>query len=447
MTKQFFTCVLSLELLLALVISAAQPRETASAPLIPPPETTGILGAGVEEVSNTGSPISSWFPISPIDSSELNEGNSAVAYNSQWQEYLVVWFKNETSGESYILGQFVNNHGTLIGNRFLIPGWVGSCGFPDVAYNPARNEYLVVFSYSTPSAYAISGLLLNAYGTAIGTQLTFASHATNQYREPAVVYATNSSEYLVVWQKNQGTENKGIEARTLSGDGATMGSILQVTGMLASVAPSVPDVACTPTLEGCLVVWQQWYDASYPDHDIKGQRIHMSGGAHLEDSTFGIHLTTNDEVAPAIAAITRITGIGQYLVVCAYKWSGTWTTVGQFLTDAGALDLWLPIGTSNGGFPAVAGNETAQEYLVAWTIEISSGPDLRMRTVSSVGDLGTTSQASPPRSGSSPLAPAIANGYLGDYLVTCHDYYQSGYPVDILGFLWGRRVFLPLLVQ
>ena len=398
-----------------------------------------------------GAPVTGWFPISPLDASELSEGNSAVAYNSWWQEYLVVWAMDDAGGGRYIYGRFVDSDGTLIGPRFLIPGLVGSCGSPDVAYNPARNEYLVVYDFSSPAGYAIGGLRLDAYGTPVGTQLSFASSATDQYREPAVAYATNSSAYLVVWQRNQGTAFKGIEARTLSGDGTSMGSVLEVTGMLAYVAPSAPDVAYTPTLDECLVVWQQWYDSNYTDRDIKGQRIHMEGGAHpvTPPGNFVIHGTTYDEVAPAVAAIVRTTGIGQYLVVCAYYWteSATWITVGQSLTDAGALDRWLPIGTSTGGSPAVAGNEATQEYLVAWPIGTSGGPDMRARTISTLGDMGTTAQALPPRSGSSPLAPAVASGPPGNYLVTCHDYYQAGYPVDILGYLWGNRVFLPLVLR
>ncbi len=403
--------------------------------------TGGLAQAG-------GGPIGQRFPISPLNASELAEVNSAVAYNSWWQEYLVVWARDFANGERHIYGQFVDHDGTLIGSPFLISGFIGSCGQPDVVYNSSRNEYLVVYQFSSPSGYGIYGLRLNASGQAVSTQITFAASATDQYWDPAVAYATVSSAYLVVWDRHQPTGSTGIqftlsgvEARSLTGDGTTMSNILAVTGMLAYVDPAMPDVAYTRAGDEFLVVWQQWFDSNHTDRDIMGQRIGLTGGIHLIGSGISIYYATDDETEPAAAWVPRPSGGGEYLVTCsrALSPSSTCYIYGQLMTDAGARHgPSFLISPDSGSMPAVAGNENTHEFLVAW----KHGGVIQARTVTTVGVPGPYAASQP--DGLDPHYPAVAAGPLGDYLVTYNDLY-SGYPPDVFGFLWGNRVFLPLV--
>ena len=87
--------------------------------------------------------------------------------------------------------------------------------------------------------------------------------------------------------------------------------------------------------------------------------------------------------------------------------------------------------------PAVASNENTREFLVAWKY----GSNIQARAVTTAGGLGTYAQPMP--YGTDPAGPAIAGGPLGDYLVTFHDMNLGLY--DVFGFLWGNRVFLPLV--
>ena len=435
-TKRSFS-ILVFSLLLALLLGSAQQPNAAGAP------ARHAAAQAVASLELGGGPVTNWFPISLINATHPNEYHPAVAYNSYWGEYLVVWDQADNStGHSYIYGQFVASNGSMIGPRFVIPGFDGYGGSPDVAYNSARNEYLVVYEFGLPPTSGIYGMRLDAYGSPLGSQLIFATSTTYGYREAAVAYAGGSGSYLVAWQKVSGSAFNGIEARSISGDGASMSSILEITGLLANVAPSKPDVACTRPLDECLVVWQKWYDTNYTDHDILGHRIHMTGGAHLEGTGLSIFFSLNDEDTPAIAAVNRITGIGQYLVVCEYSSGGSWSIVGQLVTDGGALFSGVSIGPSNGGAPAVAGSDTSQEYLIAWPTV--PGTDMQARTVSTLGNLGVTTLPLP--AGSAPIYPAVAGGPLGDYLVAVQDY-QPGYPIDIFGYLWGTRLYLPMLAR
>jgi hypothetical protein len=79
-----------------------------------------------------------------------------VAYNSAANEYLVVWHGDDNTAplvnnELEIFGQRVSATGTQVGIDFRISalGPAGSAVYeaimPDVAYNSAANEYLVVW--------------------------------------------------------------------------------------------------------------------------------------------------------------------------------------------------------------------------------------------------------------------------------------------------------------
>ena len=363
-----------------------------------------------------------------------------MAYNSNWKEYLVVWHAS-TATNRYIYGQFVDEDGNFFGTRFIISPPVGNNMYPDVAYNPTRNEYLVVYMVETTTSgvYGIYGMQLDAYGAPLGTERCFAtSPPTYSYWHPAVAYSSVSAQYLVTWQKDWGTAYKGIEVRSLSGDGYTTGTILEVTGLQANVAPSQPDVDYTLASDEFLVVWQRWYDSSQSDHDVMGQRIDLDGGAHLEGGNFSIISTSLDEGAPAVASVSPIYGLGEYLVVYVFAYESSAYIAGQLMSDIGTMDTWITISPHGGTIPAVAGNLNTQEFLVAWKY----GSSIQARTVSISGALGPWAETTP--SGSYPDWPAVAAGSLSDYLVTHHEQ-RPGYPYDVFGYLWGIRTYLPIV--
>jgi hypothetical protein len=155
---------------------------------------------------------------------------------------------------------------------------------------------------------------------------------------------------------------------------------------------------------------------------------------------FPIHYTANDETTPAIAAVAKLTGIGQYLVVCQTDYSGTLYIDGQLVTDAEALDgSPIYISPTSGSVPAVAGNEHTQEYLVIWI----HSPQVHARAISTAGAMGQVA----PLAGRVPWNPAVGSGPLGDFLITVDDWVSPSYPYDIFGYLWGTRVYLPLVMR
>jgi hypothetical protein len=389
-----------------------------------------------------GGPVGGWFPVSPVSnaSDHHDEMRPSAAYNSLQQDYLVVWDQLNPDGFiTSVYGQFLFPDGRPNDIRFRISPAGATSLNADVAYNPTLDQYLVVYEVGGNGIY---GQIIGNAGSPVGPERNIVASVGSTYWQPAVAYSPTSGQYLVTWRRDQGTA-KGIEARTLSGDGATVGTILEMTTLLPIVEPSHPDVAYNSARDQSLVVWQQWASVSdTTQHDIRGQAIHMTGVAHLEGPNFGIHATADEEMAPAVGAVAQPADTGKYLVVCQRYYPGGSTIDGQLVTGNGTLDPYVRISPSFGGsIPAVAGNEATQGYLVAW---LQGSSEIQAREVSAWGYAVGTARSLP---GQLTSHPAIASGPLGDFLITVDDRALPGYPFDVLGYLWGVRVYLPVVLR
>jgi small nuclear ribonucleoprotein (snRNP)-like protein len=156
----------------------------------------------------------------------------AVAYNSLRDEYLVVWSGNHfgeklATGEYEIYAQRIDaSSGSLIGNMLRI-SYMGpfedikyGAYHPDVAYNSARDEFLVVWTGS----HNIGSLVEDEYEI-WGQCLSYDDHynlvlkdnnirisvmgpdgnASFDGNNPAVAYDQIKDQYLVVWEGDDNT--------------------------------------------------------------------------------------------------------------------------------------------------------------------------------------------------------------------------------------------------
>jgi hypothetical protein len=229
------------------------------------------------------------------------------------------------------------------------------------------------------------------------------------------------------------------------------GTALDIDPLSDVTQPRYPAVAYNSARSEMLVVWQRLVGGTY---DIYGQRVHMlaGGGYHAESSIFLILNFVKDLKNPVVAALPQPAGMGQYLVVGEYQYDvASWPydrdLYGQRVAGDGTLtDSYLSIATStrDEANPAVAGSANGQEYLVAWS-EVYMDQYIEARSVSAGAVLGPLTQ----------LwvyfayyhYPAVAAGPLGDYLVTCDSYESPIYPTEIFGWLWGTRLYLPLILR
>ena len=184
-----------------------------------------------------------------------------MAYGRAVEEFLVVWSNEYQAGAPpmYISGRRVKAaDGTFPGGAsdLTISHASQNRVNPDVTYNLARNEYLVVYDNGAD----IFGMRLTGnLGHNFGGEFGIAGWPSTEIH-PAVAACQGADQYLVAWQSDQSASNDAIYARFIRGDGAVAG----VNKIGDVTAPDrEPDVACNLAGNQYLVAWQQMYTSAW----------------------------------------------------------------------------------------------------------------------------------------------------------------------------------------
>ncbi len=387
-------------------------------------EIHGQLMGNNDEISGPND-----FRISDMWSDKtFDASDPAVAYNSQNNEYLVVWsgnngvWLNDTQTfEVEIFGQRLDaNTGAEIGDndfRISTMGPNGNIAFsafsPAITYNNQNNEYLVVWSGDdntpplTNNEYEIFGQRLNAEtGAQIGQNdfriSDMGANGSSIYGAsfPTVAYNSQNNEYLVIWE---GDDDSGslvndefeIYGQRLNAEtGAEVGqndfriSDMGPDGMKDFTIFSSFDVTYNSQNNEYLVVWSGDEDTpplTDNEYEIFGQRLNAETGAEVGQNDFRISDMGPDGTSVYGAADPRIAYnqfSNEYLVV----WWGDdnvsplvnseLEVFGQRLDGAGAEigdnDFRISTMGPNGNTsyqvdnPQVVFNSTNREYIVVW---------------------------------------------------------------------------------
>jgi hypothetical protein len=246
-----------------------------------------------------------------IDGGSDVKGHPSVAYNSAANQYMVAWGEI-TSLNTGLWGQLLAADGTDIGgnrelweNGFII---LNDVGHTDIAYNSNRNEYMVVWEASLykpdpdPSLpfYEENEILsqrLNAQGADIGNSGNVTAIGRPQDGEvsfpasPAIAFNPTNGRYLVAWSADrQGDGKKEIFTQML---GAYGGKLLAGSQRISDSGPRLsfdetggytPAVAYNSHKNEFLVVWSgHRKDFGSYEQDIVGQRISAAGNQIGED--------------------------------------------------------------------------------------------------------------------------------------------------------------------
>jgi hypothetical protein len=161
----------------------------------------------------------------------------------------------------------------------------------------------------------------------------------------------------------------GIQARAFQSDGTPDDSPFDVEPSISNpFLDFAPKPAYNRLRNEFLVVWEDY--SSLTQVNIKGRRVKMAGGAACQGNSFWISSNTGTDQNPAVAAVPRPPD-GQYLVTWLRTISSAsaeiW--VQHVFGDGGLEGGPLSISSSpvSKSWPAVAGNDSNQQYLVAWT--------------------------------------------------------------------------------
>lgn len=195
--------------------------------------------------------------ITPFD---LGRGGISATYNSNQNEFLVVWSNFYTSGLWDISAQRITSTGEKIGSWFTISNGVGNRMGASVAFNAAEGKYLVVFmkDVSTThdgSKYDIIGQFINWDGTLLGGSFTIQTWNNQTFYGPKVAYNDRLNEYMVVWTGFEGSWSgpAWIGLKILENNGTIrFGTILTDTGN-----PKSPDISWNTDFDNYMVVWNK----------------------------------------------------------------------------------------------------------------------------------------------------------------------------------------------
>lgn len=190
-----------------------------------------------------------------------HQWNPKVAYGRAVEEFLVVWANEYQDGAlpMYISGRRIKAaDGSFPGGTdsdLTISHATENRVNPDVTYNLARNEYLVVYDNAVDIfGFRLTGDLANNFGGEFG----IAGWSSIEIH-PAVAACAGANQYLVAWQSDQsdqGAANDAIYARFLDGE-ATPGSVHLIDDTTSPERE--PAVACNLSGTQYLVTWQTRY--------------------------------------------------------------------------------------------------------------------------------------------------------------------------------------------
>jgi hypothetical protein len=380
-----------------------------------------------------------------IGDEEVDTVDPAVAHNTIWEEYLVVWY-NDRPGFDDIYGQLVSRHGALIGGRRAIAATGAERRYPDVAYNPNWNEYLVVWEHYDPGTdtFSIRGTRVASDGTATGGEIIISESGPRLGFKPKVAHSFTSGYYLVVWKNHtQSNIADDIYGQLVSNTGALSGGNFTIAQGTWQTSYELPDLAYNRRSNEFLVAWQQ-RDSGTGRYGVYARIVRPDGT--MAPNAIEIGLSSSDNLNPAVGAIPTATAAGQYLVVWENQYQPTdHDILARIVWGNGSAAIgayYVSSSSDHQVHPAVAGNERSRTYLISWTEDLGWSNIHALELTSTGVALGGEQVLA----GEDADRSAVSDGPMGGFLVAYDD--QPSTPDrETWGCLWGNRIYLPIALH
>ena len=356
MYRRFFVFMLTAPILLiTFVASLTMPKTVAGATdLISTPSVQ--LGSTIEV---------SWF--------DAEQYLPTVTYNSNLQEFFVVWHSKGTdNGHRRLFATRLNINGEIV-SQFVIAysPTANDRTQASVAYDPINRKYLVVWTEDVNgdgSNWDIYGALVpeNFVSQTI-TPFAINEFPTSQWN-PQVVYASETQEFLVVWTNtySAGTPPAYISGRRVLPNGTFPSSSSDLT-IFDTVENQVnPTVVYNGIRNEYLVVWEKVGS----EHDVYGLRL--TSTVNPINSEFAIAGWPGIEEQPSVAYCA---GPDQYLVAWQAVPGGSgYDLYGRVVSGDGIPGQVSAIYSSivDEKEPSVACDTAGQHYMVTWQQQYSS---------------------------------------------------------------------------
>lgn len=276
-----------------------------------------------------------------------------VAYNWTNDKYLVVWQQyNDSKGKWEIYGLFVPWDGPAYPAQnapFLIAQWSSmDLKYPKVAWNSIRNEYMVVWQTENVASNLLLGIGRRTL-KADGSFLSNADYITQSYfpASPDLAYNPALDQYVVAWAQI-GSHFIDIYGGKLSREGTLQGGVFPIGEAVNE--QQFPTIT-TNEQDRYLVVWQDDRLVA-GDWEIYGQFLDAS--ANLVGGNFLLAASSANETHPAVVANGATQ---EYLIVYQRTTASGESIWGNYIDENGGASNWFevsPGGFGDNAYPAVA---------------------------------------------------------------------------------------------
>jgi hypothetical protein len=208
-----------------------------------------------------------------------NRMQPAVVYNATRDEYLVVWMYNPSgtgiTSPNEIRARTVKWDGSSMGSENQIIVWANrSFWSPRVAWNSIYNEYMVVWGANdttTGQPNDVAHAILDKDGVKIWGSIISSDLRPHQID---VVYNVAKDEYFVVWRRMWNPGDGDILGARLDGNNGFVVNPPGVINIATQTTDQKEPRVTTNRQNRYVVVWSEVYDpANCCDWDIRSQEL------------------------------------------------------------------------------------------------------------------------------------------------------------------------------
>ena len=232
--------------------------------------------------------------------------NPRAAYAGTQQEFLVTWWNEGTGGvASYVSAARIAPADGSVLSTFVVASGTEERTVPDVAYNLARNEYLIVYQLMDAAGGNIAAVRMNAGGSILGGGEFDIAGWADPETHPRVAASRIDNQWLVVWQSDHGSEPaKDVYGRRVWVDGSgTIQQSAPVRLAATTIDEGNPEVAVFPESTVFAVSWEQQYSSSTGNFGISAQTIDTADRLGEKTVIQTVYTSENiDSSNPAMAA-------------------------------------------------------------------------------------------------------------------------------------------------
>jgi hypothetical protein len=232
-----------------------------------------------------------------IETSRASTTKPRVVYAVTPDEFMLVWKVEEVP--SYIAGGIIFNNGN--GAPVNISQGPEVRDFPDVAYNQARNEFLVVWDEDVgrdQQDLDIYAIRLGWNGVPQSPGEFAVATLTSNEQHPTVASCSPANQYFIAWQQQVNTStDDNIFGRFVSGDG-TMDTIYGFAG--TTLPQRYPRLSCNATGSDYFLTWHDQYAQPLLRWGVWAEIVHPNV---IVEPAFEVVRPSNDRdrLYPAVA--------------------------------------------------------------------------------------------------------------------------------------------------